>query len=262
MKYLALLLAIGLGDPCAAIAKPSHHSALLPPPLAAAPVTSPAEEQKNKIDTGIILGRLAVVAVPQADIFRQHDPASRRLSTVGEGTYIAVLDQKGDYTGVLMIDRTTGWIRTANIRLIRSQVAVADMDKVTSASPKTVPMDAKTTAILQEAFSYQQPRARRSSLVMGLDSSAFVQQVFATQGVKLPRRVHGQARAGAPVAWEDLRAGDRLFFDSGNRGRAAYTGIYLGNGYFIYASHKTKRVRVDSLMKPHFYNGLLGARRL
>ena len=121
-----------------------------------------------------------------------------------------------------------------------------------------VPMDAETKGILEAATAYalSGPRADFT------DSSDFVRRVFAARRVTLPRRVREQARTGAAVTWEDLRAGDRLYFRDDQTGRLKFTGIYLGNGRFVYASARRQRAVIENLAKPAFYNALVEARRL
>jgi cell wall-associated NlpC family hydrolase len=88
-----------------------------------------------------------------------------------------------------------------------------------------------------------------------------VRAVFSTQGVSLPRVAADQARVGYQVSWDEMRPGDRLYFDMGNKGRVSHTGIYLGNGYFIHASSNQGKVGIDPLTKPGYYKALVCARR-
>lgn len=191
-----------------------------------------------------ILGRLAVVTAQRAPIHQERDSRSVLLSVVGKGTHLAVVEDQGQYLGVLMIDRSTGWIDKSRVRLIASRGAVADAPKA--------------AALLDEAASHLGGSGKRHTR---RDSSLFVQQVFRAQGIPLPRRVADQVNIGSPVAWEDLRAGDRLYFDPGRRGRVSLTGIYLGNGYFVYASRQRQQVRVERVLKPYFFHSLVAARR-
>jgi len=120
----------------------------------------------------------------------------------------------------------------------------------------------RTTALLQEAFTYLGiPYVWGGETRRGLDCSAFVRSVFSSQGVSLPRVAADQSRVGTIVDWRDLQAGDRLYFDMGSKGRISHTGIYLGNGYFIHASTNHMRVDVDSVFRSNYYRSLVCARR-
>ena len=71
----------------------------------------------------------------------------------------------------------------------------------------------------------------------GIDCSGFVQKMFGTIGMNLPRTAAEQERVGTPITrLEYLQAGDRLYFWEKSRGKIGHTGIYLGNGYFVHSS--------------------------
>ncbi len=59
----------------------------------------------------------------------------------------------------------------------------------------------------------------------GFDCSAFVQYVFAMNGISLPRTADYQFEEGTDVAMEDLRPGDLVFFETYAPG-ASHVGIY------------------------------------
>jgi cell wall-associated NlpC family hydrolase len=77
-----------------------------------------------------------------------------------------------------------------------------------------------------------------TDLGTGVDCSGFVKQIAGQIGLDLPRTAAEQVAVGEPIdRLEDLRAGDRLYFYEKARGKIGHTGIYLGYGYFIHASH-------------------------
>jgi cell wall-associated NlpC family hydrolase len=224
----------------------------------------------------VVLGKLAIVSTAKVPIRAGRDSSSRLLSFAPQGTYLAIVSEVGEHYGVLMIDKTTGWVARSSVRLIDYQVAVGDPNTSaptppTTTTPSSAPdptasfprnLDQRKEALLREAFSYLGvPYVWAGNTRSGLDCSGFVKNVFATQGMSLPRHSGDQAKVGLPVAWEDLQAGDRLYFDMGRKGRISHTGIYLGNGYFIHASSNQKKVGVDSVLRPNYYRALVSARR-
>lgn len=224
----------------------------------------------------VVLGKVAQVSVANATLRVGREGSARVLSTVGQGTYLAIVSEVGEHYGVLMIDKTTGWVPKGAVKMIDYQVAVGNPDDLvrTSPPPSSVAtddsangalpdgLDARTAALLREAFSYLGvPYVWAGNTRDGLDCSGFVKNVFATQGVRLPRHSGDQARVGAQVEWKDLRPGDRLYFDMGNKGRISHTGIYLGNGYFIHASSNQKKVGMDLVTKESYFRALVCARR-
>lgn len=87
----------------------------------------------------------------------------------------------------------------------------------------------------------QSPRA--------FDCSGLVQYVMRALDYSLPRTAREQARIGTAVATDtaQLRAGDLLLF--GKRGKVTHIGIYVGDGEFVHASIKAKRVVERPLLR-------------
>lgn len=96
----------------------------------------------------------------------------------------------------------------------------------------------------------------------GFDCSGFVCYVFAKQrGIKLPHSASAQARLGTPVATEELRAGDLVFFSTYRAG-ISHVGIYVGGGKFVHAANSQKGCRVDTLESGYYQRRYRGARRI
>jgi len=68
------------------------------------------------------------------------------------------------------------------------------------------------------------------------DCSGFVYYVFGQSGIAIPRTSRDQSTYRPKLTRDQLRRGDLLFFDTGNRGHVNHSGIYLGKGRFIHAS--------------------------
>jgi cell wall-associated NlpC family hydrolase len=82
----------------------------------------------------------------------------------------------------------------------------------------------------------------------GIDCSAFVKDLYGRIGINLPRTAAEQARVGQKILrYEDLQAGDRLYFWEKKRNTIGHTGIYLGNGHFVHSSRGRKGVATDAL---------------
>lgn len=84
----------------------------------------------------------------------------------------------------------------------------------------------------------------------GIDCSAFVQKVYGSFNVKLPRVARDQSKVGVEVDIDELVEGDLVFFHT-NRS-FGHVGIYIGNNEFIHASSKRRRVRIDSMDHPFY----------
>ncbi|MEY3466185.1 MAG: hypothetical protein RL603_1784 [Pseudomonadota bacterium] len=108
---------------------------------------------------------------------------------------------------------------------------------------------------------YRYGGRRRES---GLDCSGLLHVVFLeTLGVSLPRSAAEIGKLGEPVATEELRPGDLVFFNTLGRS-LSHVGIYIGNNEFIHAGSRgtPRAVRINRLDQNYFSKRFEGARRL
>ncbi|WP_194898988.1 C40 family peptidase [Catenulispora pinisilvae] len=75
----------------------------------------------------------------------------------------------------------------------------------------------------------------------GFDCSGFTQHVWAAAGVKIPRTVRDQARAGTQIPLSKAEPGDLVVFYPTQH----HVGIYVGNGLVIDSPHSGTTVRPD-----------------
>jgi cell wall-associated NlpC family hydrolase len=75
----------------------------------------------------------------------------------------------------------------------------------------------------------------------GFDCSGFTQHVWAAAGVKIPRTVRAQARAGKQISLSKVEPGDLVVFYPTQH----HVGIYVGNGLVIDSPHSGASVRPD-----------------
>lgn len=94
----------------------------------------------------------------------------------------------------------------------------------------------------------------------GFDCSCFVQYIYATAGISVPRTADVQFDVGEPVSIDSLRPGDAVFFSTYEPG-PSHVGIYIGDGNFIHAS-SVCGVTITPLHKEYYINRYLGARRM
>ena len=82
----------------------------------------------------------------------------------------------------------------------------------------------------------------------GIDCSSFVQQVFASVGIQLPRVSNDQARSGTAVSRDQMQPGDLIWWDlNGRNDGADHIGIYIGNGQVIESAPSADGVKVRKL---------------
>lgn len=94
----------------------------------------------------------------------------------------------------------------------------------------------------------------------GFDCSGLLQYAAARVGIHLPRTTYAQWAVGRPVAFNQLRPGDAVFFRGSDSkgGLPGHVGIYIGHGKMIDAPHTGARVRIENVRS---FGGYMGARR-
>lgn len=213
-------------------------------------------------------GNMAVVgqvSVRGANIRRLPQASAAMLYNCAVGTRLAVLRQSGEWSAVLMSDRSTGWLPTKYLTMTPQTVDVTSQI-VTTPGPGGAVGGAGTRYASQNPMVAQAlrwlgtPYLYGGTGTRGIDCSSLVQHAFAACGVKLPRTAATQARIGAAVAPADLQPGDRLYFSASGT-RIDHTGLYMGNGLFVHASGSGHRVMVSNLFQGRNWNIFVGARR-
>ena len=95
----------------------------------------------------------------------------------------------------------------------------------------------------------------------GFDCSGLVQYSYAKVGVRLSRDTRALLDMSAPVAADNLRRGDLLFFDEDGK-KLSHVAIYLGSRRFVHAPSSGGKVRTDSLDAAYWRKHFVEARRL
>jgi cell wall-associated NlpC family hydrolase len=204
-----------------------------------------------------IFGYVGTVIAAIASIRSTPKDTAPIWSRVVRGTQVIITTERKGWYGVLMINGSTGWVRQSALRKEARAIFWDDIMRVFGGQSGR-----DNSIIVAEAMRYLGVPYKYggTSPVKGLDCSAFVQKVFATRGIKLPRTATEQAEVGIPVSPTDLRPGDRLYFAvKGNR--IDHCGIYIGNGLFIHASGRHDAVVISSLSEPIYARSLVAIRR-
>ena len=95
----------------------------------------------------------------------------------------------------------------------------------------------------------------------GFDCSGLVYYAYREIGMTAPRTASEQMRLSQPVRLSDARPGDLLFFRLSGR-KVSHVGIYAGDGQFIHAPSKGKRVSYEATTSPYWRSRLIGVGRL
>ncbi len=93
----------------------------------------------------------------------------------------------------------------------------------------------------------------------GFDCSGLVQYSYSVVGKRVPRTTGQLWNATQPVADNDLRVGDVLFFNID--GKMSHVGLYLGDDRFVHAPSSGRKVSVGSLDAPFYRSAFIRAGR-
>lgn len=207
---------------------------------------------QKRFDVNGAVGRLGLVVSDRSPIYRERRVDSPVLYEAPRAMKLVVVSQADDWYGVMMVDRSIGWIAAQFVRLTNTELV---------AGVPTTQGSEFGRRVVQEAYKYLGvPYVWGGNGFSGLDCSGLVQQCYKSQGVILPRVSREQFNVGTPVNWNELQPGDRLYFASDGR-RIDHTGIYIGNGQFIHASGRRNAVCIDNLFNPRYWSMFVGAKR-
>lgn len=201
-----------------------------------------------------VFGYVGTVVSSSVVIRSAPRPSAPAWSRCFRGTQLVIVDERPNWWGVLMINGATGWVPKTALQRFDRPIYWDDLMAAFG--------NFQAHGVVQDAMRYLGVPYRYggTSPVGGLDCSAFVQQVFARRGIRLPRTAAEQARVGFSVSPADLRPGDRLYFAVRGK-RVDHCGIYIGNGLFIHASGRHDAVVISHLSEPLYARSLVAIRR-
>lgn len=84
-----------------------------------------------------------------------------------------------------------------------------------------------------------------TSLTNGADCSGFVQSVFKSFNISLPRTSASQSGSGTKASFDSLQAGDLIFYAS--NGRVNHVAIYIGGGKVVHASNRKTGIKISNM---------------
>lgn len=89
----------------------------------------------------------------------------------------------------------------------------------------------------------------------GFDCSGLVHYAYLKAGKAIPRTTGTQWRSLRPVASDNLRVGDLLFFNIG--GKVSHVGLYLGSRRFVHAPSSGRDVAIEQLDSAYYRKALV-----
>lgn len=174
------------------------------------------------------------------------------IGYVNFGSKVEVLEKDGNWAKI-KTGNTEGWCLNVFLSLAKPKRTEYESEVFASSSPhqKVIQL---AKAYLGVSYHWGGVTSR------GFDCSGFVLAMYRKIGVNLPHSASAQFNIGKPIAFSDLKPGDRVYFHTYKRG-ASHVGLYIGGGKFIHASSAKRGVIISSLFESYYSKRYLGARR-
>lgn len=82
-----------------------------------------------------------------------------------------------------------------------------------------------------------------TSLTKGADCSGFIQAVYKSKGITIPRTSKMQAKEGKTISLSKLKPGDLIFYGKDNE--INHVALYIGNNKVIHASNSKYGIKIS-----------------
>lgn len=201
-------------------------------------------------------GPVAVIRELWVDIHEQPNERSGIMTKVTIGVELESTDSNADWIELKLPSGKTGYIRKHEAKLINKELSTTiwlpDPDKLLETACRFIGV----------------PYLWGGCSPFGIDCSGFVQLVHRLHGISLLRDAGiqaGDARC-QPVAREDVRTGDLVFFGKGKEPDTklvTHIGIAIDNDWFIHSGGQggVQKTRFDD-PNSRYFNRYWGARRM
>ncbi|WP_159456470.1 C40 family peptidase [Intestinibacillus massiliensis] len=208
---------------------------------------------KGTPDCDFSLGTATVTCESSVNLRAEPNTDSEVLSSVSNGSTVAVLGVKNDWYKVQVGD-TVGYMFTPYVYVngrMASQTSRSDSSDA----------EAKRNQVLDYAASFLgTPYVYGGSSPSGFDCSGFTSYVYKNTVRSIPRTATSQRNALTNVSMDELKPADLVFFGSG--GSISHVGIYVGNGKFIHSPHTGSVVKYDTLWSGNYNRRFVSGARV
>ena len=173
-------------------------------------------------------------------VMREPDYDSDIITYTVQGDFFDCLSEDDEWVEIEIAEGLGGFVPRESVRTTyRLEQAIAYTDAQGASQLRR--------DIINTAFQYYGGKYvfGGTSLVTGIDCSAFTQAIFRKNGIELTRNSWSQAMEGKHIDEKDYRPGDLLFYGASHKDGVGHVAIYIGNGKIIHAASERKGICVS-----------------
>lgn len=214
-----------------------------------------------------VTDKVPAFAKDNISIYEDKSDSAEKAGTLDKDALCYVIESDGDWTYVESAD-VRGFVKTSSITTgddakniyngkkesdfaVAKQLVKPSENKATYYSIVSVKEGTKTSSVREAMVKMALSCAGRpyvwggTSLTNGADCSGFVQTIYKSFGINLPRVADAQSRVGTQIKVSDAAPGDLIFF--ARNGYVYHVAMYAGDGKTIEAYSSKAGIGVHSL---------------
>lgn len=212
------------------------------------------QEEEKKIAGSLTTTELSLLSTSKSIVDNTSSSDDQLNAAITEMRRIreTIITESADNEAVELIEKAKATLKERQLARERTQQA--------SSSGYTGSASVSSSAIVNKAYQYLGvPYVWGGSTPSGFDCSGFIQYVYKSQGINLPRVSRAQAAAGSYVSIANAQPGDILYFGQSS---VTHVGIYIGNNKMIHASRPGVPIKIVDIGWHVRNYRIKGARRI
>jgi len=212
------------------------------------------KEEEKKIAGSLTTTELSLLSTSKSIVDNTSSTDDQLNAAITELRRIRenIITDSADNEAVELIEKAKATLKERKLARERTQQA--------GSSGYTGSASVSSSAIVNKAYQYLGvPYVWGGSTPSGFDCSGFVQYVYKSQGINLPRVSRAQAASGSYVSIANAQPGDILYFGQSS---VTHVGIYIGNNKMIHASRPGKPIQIVDIGWHVRNYKIKGARRI
>ncbi|MFH5837227.1 NlpC/P60 family protein [Proteiniclasticum sp. C24MP] len=212
------------------------------------------EEEEKKIAGSLMTTELSLLSASKSIVNDSSSSDEKLNAAITEMRRIreSIITEAADTEAVELIEKAKSILKERRLARERAQQ--------TNSSSNAGTASVSSSAIVNKAYQYLGvPYVWGGTSPSGFDCSGFIQYVFRSQGISLPRVSRAQAASGSYVSISNAQPGDILYFGQSS---VTHVGIYIGNNKMIHAPRPGKTVEIVDIGWHVRNYRIKGARRI